>query len=164
MAKLLGLESFLFNALFNEVLACPAGHRPDHYEVLEGNVPYKAIFSRLTCGDCPFAHQCPTKFVAGSSDRMLNWRDVTAATATRQREQQEAAFKEVYKVRGGIEATMDELKGRHGADDLRVRGRPQVCLAMTFKAMTMNIKRAVKYHIESIREAQRLSGELAVAG
>jgi hypothetical protein len=151
--KPLDLGDFKFNATFNEVIACPAGHAPVHHEVRDGPVPYKATFDGGSCVGCPFAGRCPTRMIANSENRTLTWRDVKAATATRQREQQEPAFKVAYKIRSGVESTNAELKGRHGADDLRVRRRDRVELAMIFKAMALNAKRAALYHVEQLRKA-----------
>jgi hypothetical protein len=153
----LGLADFRFNATFNEAVACPAGHAPDRQEVLDGPVPYKATFGGEHCRGCPLAGRCPTRVVAKTGDRVLNWRDVKAATATRQREQREPAFKEAYKIRSGVESTMEEFKGRHGGRNLRVRRQQRVELAAIFKTAAMNAKRAAQYHVARLREA--LAGE-----
>ena len=149
----LGLGDFRFNATFNKATACPAGHAPVRQEVLDGTVPYKATFDGEHCRGCPLAGRCPTRVVAKTEDRVLNWRDVKAVTATRQREQREPAFKEAYKIRSGVESTMEEFKGRHGGRDLRVRGQPRVELAVLFKTAAMNAKRAAQYHVARLREA-----------
>jgi len=153
----LGLDAFRFNATFDEITACPAGQAPIRQEVLDGSVPYKATFDGERCRGCPLAGRCPTRVVAATGDRVLHWRDVKAATATRQRKQRESAFKEAYKMRSGVESTMEELKSRHGARDLRVRRRPRVDLAVTFKVAALNVKRAVQYHVGRLREA--MTGE-----
>ena len=60
--------------------------------------------------------------------------------------QQEASpgFKEHYKIRSGIESTNAELKGPHGMRKLRVRGRMRVKLSVYFKALALNVKRALR--------------------
>lgn len=60
--------------------------------------------------------------------------------------QQEASprFKERYKIRSGIESTNAELKGPHGMRKLRVRGQKRVKLAVYFKALACNVKRALR--------------------
>jgi hypothetical protein len=60
--------------------------------------------------------------------------------------QQEASpeFKERYKIRSGIESTNAELKGPHGIGKLRVRGAKRVKLAVYFKALACNVKRALR--------------------
>lgn len=55
-----------------------------------------------------------------------------------------AGFQERYAIRSGIEATNSELKRKHGLGKLRVRGESRVALALYFKALACNVKRALK--------------------
>jgi hypothetical protein len=144
-----GLGAFAFNATFDKVLRCPEGHPPvDHYAT---DSAFYTYFPGSACRECPAATTCPTRTRAGTDERVLRWRDSKAATAARQREQQEPAFKQDYKLRSGIESTNAEIKGRHGASDLRVRGRTGVEVAMYMKAAALNAKRAVQHHTDVVR-------------
>lgn len=144
-----GLGAFAFNTTFDEVLRCPEGHPPvDHYAT---DSAFYTYFPGNACRECPVATTCPTRTRAGTDERMLRWRDSKAATAARQREQQEPAFKQAYKLRSGIESTNAEIKGRHGAGDLRVRGKTGVEVAMYMKAAALNAKRAVQHHTNVLR-------------
>lgn len=147
----LGLASFAFSATFDLVLRCPAGHAPISQAPTDS--AFYATFDGTKCAACPLADRCPTRARTHTEDRTLRWRDGKAATETRQREQQEPAFKEDYKLRSGIESTNAEIKGRHGAGDLRVRGRERVALAMYLKALAVNVKRALQFHTEALRTA-----------
>ena len=148
----LGLGDFSFNRTFDEVLSCPGGFEPTSHEVDEQRrEPYKATFDAAQCAGCPLLGRCPTRQLKGSSNRILRWRDSKAATATRQREQREAAFKENYKARSGIESTNEELKSRHGVRNLRVRGRARVKMCMFFKAKALNAKRACQAGVRALR-------------
>ena len=158
-----GLGDFQFNETFEEVSACPAGQSPSHQEaVAKGR--QKATFSADVCGACPFAGECPTRKLK-SGERQLRWSPPKAATATRQREQRSAEFKDAYKIRSGVESTIGELKDRHGAGDLRVRGKSRVQGALTLKALALNVKRAVTHHVDKLIEPFRTPQEaLAQAG
>lgn len=148
----MGLDAFTFNAEFNAVVVCPAGLAPRTNEVTKAVRPYRSTFDGKTCTTCPLADRCPTRVQPNDcGDRVLDFRDVRAATETRQREQQTPAFKKDYRLRSGVESTNAELKGRHGAGDLRVRGRARVELAVILKAMALNAKRAVQHHVETLR-------------
>lgn len=147
----IGLGDFTFNATFSEVTECPNGAGPT--EQRSTDTAYYATFSGKDCASCPFATACITRRIAHSEDRTLRWRDTKAATATRQREQQTPAFKQTYKLRSGIESTNAELKGRHGLDDIRVRGKERVELAVVLKALAVNVKRAVQHHTKRLRAA-----------
>jgi len=147
----LNLGDFRFNQTYNEVLGCPGGQVPLSNEVDDQRrEPYRATFDGSTCSACPLQGLCPTRQPAGSEDRILRWRDVKAATATRQREQRETAFKERYRRRSGIESTNAELKSAHGADDLRVRGRERVRMVLHLKAKALNAKRACQAAIRAL--------------
>lgn len=56
-------------------------------------------------------------------------------------DQQTDKWKQQYKIRAGIEATMSELKRSHGLGKLRVRRASQVCFAVACKVIACNIKR-----------------------
>jgi hypothetical protein len=142
----LGLESFTFNATYDEVLTCPAGNPPVSIEAAPDGARYKATFDGPACALCPFSERCPARARSVDGDRVLRWQPAKAATAARQAEQRTSPFKERYKLRSGVESTNAELKHRHGAARLRVRGSARVALAMRLKALAANIKRAAMYH------------------
>lgn len=148
------LETFAFTPTYDRVLSCPAGHTPARQHLDKTERTLWAEFSVDHCSMCPLAASCPTR-LKRSGKRTLRCGRATAATARRQLEQQQPAFKERYKLRSGIESTNAELKGPHGADDLRVRGRSRVELSMWLKAMALNVKRAVRYHVAAMYEASR---------
>jgi hypothetical protein len=55
------------------------------------------------------------------------------------------SFATQYAIRAGSEATNSELKRGHGMGRLRVRGEKRVKLAVYFKALACNVKRALRY-------------------
>jgi len=59
-------------------------------------------------------------------------------------------FAERYAPRAGIEATNSELKRPHGLGKLRVRGGLRVRLAVYFKALACNLKRALRCWVASM--------------
>jgi len=154
----LNLSDFSFNGTFNRVERCPAGQAP--VEQVANDLRNTATFDPTACESCPFADRCPTR--STKEGRKLQWTDAKAATAHRQREQQTPAFKDNYRSRGGIESTNSELKRRHGAGRLRVRGLGRVELAEHLKAAALNVKRAVRHH-EQRRRMERLAAETTSA-
>jgi len=145
----IGLDEFTFNATFDTVESCPSGHAPSQQDE-SGGVVF-AVFSAAFCSLCPFASRCPTRELA-NGDRQFRRAPSTIATECRQAEQQTPAFKENYKKRSGIESTNQELKGRHGLGDLRIRGKPRVTLSVQLKALALNVKRAMDYHVSKLAE------------
>jgi len=157
----MGLESFRFNASYDTSEACPAGRAPVEQEIRDAHGPYRTVFTKEQREGCPLAARCPTRRLK-SGDRVLRWRDSKAAMATRQRQQQESAFKEHYKIRSSIESSAADLEGRHGAKEMRVRGSPRVEMMAHLKSADLNTKRMVQYHIK--RLAKAIEPDLTLAG
>jgi len=145
----IGLDEFTFNATFDTVVSCPSGHPPTQQDE-SGGVVF-AVFSASFCSLCPFASRCPTRELA-NGDRQFRRAPSTIATECRQAEQQTPVFKESYKKRAGIESTNQEVKGRHGMGDLRIRGKPRVTLSVHLKALALNAKRSVQHHVSKLAE------------
>jgi hypothetical protein len=70
--------------------------------------------------------------------------------------QQTTEWKEQYRIRSGVEATMSELKRSHGMGKLRVRKAAKVCFAVACKVIACNIKRWAKALAASGPALQRL--------
>jgi hypothetical protein len=138
---------FAFDTTCQTVLCCPAGFEAQSQHMAAGQLIAK--FSAENCVGCPLAALCPTRELA-NGDRQLRQSPAHIATELRQVEQQQAPFKERYKIRSGIESTNNELKNTHGLGDLRVRGGPEVALAAMLKAMSLNVKRTVMYHLDRL--------------
>ncbi len=70
--------------------------------------------------------------------------------------QQTTDWKKQHRIRSGVEATMSELKRRHGMGKLRVRRATKVCFAVACKVIACNIKRWAKALAASGTDLQRL--------
>ena len=149
----LTLSDFTFDLTDQHVLICPAGQGPLRHPDTQNHTGRSAYFDRTLCDLCPLASLCPTN--PNQTERRLTWTPEKLATARRQDEQQTTAFKEAYKIRSGIEATISHDKNDHGLGHLRVRGRPAVELASTFKTLALNVKRAVKYALKTMKETAK---------
>lgn len=71
------------------------------------------------------------------------------------RDQQTTKWKDRYKIRSGIEATISELKRSHGFRKLRVRRAAKVCFAVACKVIACNIKRWAKAYTGSKSPLER---------
>lgn len=149
----LTLSDFTFDLTNQQVLICPTGQAPLRHQDTRDHKGRNAYFDRTLCDQCPHASPCPTHL--NQTERRLTWTPETLATARRQDEQQTTAFKEAYKIRSGIEATISHDKNDQGLGHLRVRGRPAVELAATFKTLALNVQRAVKYALKTMKEAAK---------
>jgi len=162
--ELLSLSNFTFDQKDQQVLVCPMGQVPLRHQDTRDQTGRAAYFDRKQCDACPLMQICPT--YPNQTERRLWWTPEKLATARRRTQQESEAFKNDYKIRSGIEATISHEKNDHGLGHLRVRGRPAVDLAATFKTLTLNVKRAVNYALKIRKEtlqAQKpvLAGVLA---
>lgn len=141
------LAGFTFDTTCSVLLYCPQGQEPVRQEFASGRL--NAKFDASTCTDCPSADRCPTLLLKKGNRRILR-APATIATKIRQVEQQQSHFKERYRKRSGIESTNAEIKGKHGLNNLRVRGRPRVRLVVILKSMALNVKRAMRHQVQLI--------------
>ena len=142
------------------VKKCPMGHSPIDHRILSANNTTSrslhAIFDGDICRSCKILDQCPVR-APNHRDRSCHHREtvgdfrleITPGLRLRDHmfsNQQTTRWKERYKIRSGIEATMSELKRSYGLSKLRVRKQVKVCFAVACKLTACNIKRWAKAH------------------
>ena len=139
-------------------IKCPMGHSPlDHRMLSHNNKKGKvlhALFDGDICRKCSQLDKCPVRApnhrVRGCKpkDTVGNFRlEITPEMRLRDEmyaNQQTPEWKKQYKVRSGIEATMSELKRKHGMARLRVRRATKIRFAVACKVIACNIKRWAK--------------------
>jgi hypothetical protein len=125
----------------DEVTDCPAGHVPK--QVKTGKTGFAALFAMEHCSNCPQQNSCPTK--EGKRGRYLRYSAKAARLARRRAKEKEDGFREKYRYRAGLEATMSEFARRTGVKHLRVRGFKAVRFSVFMKAIGLNILRAAAY-------------------
>jgi len=132
-----GLVSFTYNDQ-GEVISCAQGHKP--LKVKKHKNRYSAVFSSEHCSTCPFLSQCNVK--KGKQRYFLNYDDKARRCAQRRAHEQTDAFKDRYRWRAGVEATLSEYDRRTGVKQLRVRGMKAVRFCAVLKVTAVNILRA----------------------
>jgi hypothetical protein len=161
--EVMGRDQFEFNP-DGLAVKCPQGHSPlDHRMLSQNNKKGKslhAIFDGDTCRKCNILHNCPVRAPnhrargCKPQDTVGDFRlDITPELRLRDQmysNQQTTEWKEQYKIRSGVEATISELKRRHGMGKLRVRKLAKVCFAVACKVIACNIKRWAKALAASI--------------
>ncbi len=136
----LNIDDFNVDEATEEVICCPAGHKPQSSEHNSQTGKTKTVMPASTCSQCEYGKQCP---VNRSSDGYhLGHTAKARRIAGRRREVATEVFRERYKTRGGIEGTNSGLKRKMGLGQLRVRGRPAVFQAIYLKIAGWNILRA----------------------
>lgn len=152
--EVMGRDQFEFDEN-GHVIKCPSGQSPlDHRMRSANNKKGKslhAIFDGGICRKCSKLDQCPVRAPnhrekgCGPRETIGDFRlEISPQLYLRDQMyavQQTQQWKQRYKIRSGVEATMSELKRSHGMAKLRVRRMSRVCFAVACKVIACNIKR-----------------------
>jgi len=144
----LSLTDFQFSEK-GEIVACPRGNAPGK---VKKRKRASIGFAIKDCENCPNLSKCPVK--KGKKYYYLRFTDKEMRLAKRRRHEQSEEFKDRYRWRAGVEATMSEYDRRTGVKHLRVRGLKAVKFCATLKALGVNIFRAA-----AVRAAQMMPEE-----
>jgi hypothetical protein len=132
----LRLTDFIFSPK-GELVACPQGNLPAK---IKKKKRLSIGFALQHCENCPDLSNCPAK--KGEKHYYLRFTDKEMRIAKRRTNEQSDKFKDRYRWRAGVEATMSEYDRRTGVKQLRVRGLKSVKFCATLKALGVNIFRA----------------------
>jgi hypothetical protein len=130
------LKDFEFST-DGHVLCCPKGQRPVAKK--KKKTRFTQGFYLETCSQCPVIEQCPVKH--GKKYYYLRYEQKAMRIAKRRAIEHTAEFKDRYRWRAGVEATMSEYDRRTGVKHLRVRGFKAVRFCATLKAIGVNLFR-----------------------
>lgn len=147
----MALAEFEVDAPKAQIRRCPAGHAPVQHTTGKKSLKVIAWFAKSACDGCPLLGQCPTE--PRRDFRVLSFGDADIAVTRRRFEQQTPEFKELHKIRSGLEATNSESKRCHGLGKLRVRRLPRVNLAVRLKMLALNVKRYVAHRVREVLAA-----------
>ena len=134
------LSDFTFSEK-GKVISCPEGHTPVTTKHKKNR--HIAAFEIDHCSNCPKRDKCPVK--AGKKHYYLRYKDKVWRIAMRRAYEKTEEFKDKYRWRAGVEATMSEYDRKTGVKNLRVRGMEAVRFCATLKAVGINIFRATAF-------------------
>jgi len=132
------------------VITCPEGEKP--LLTRKKKKRFTQGFSPEKCSQCPSQGDCAVK--PGKKYYYLRYEEKVMRLAKRRAIEQTDEFKNRYRWRAGVEATMSEYNNRTGVKRLRVRGLKAVRFAAILKAIGINIFRAT-----AVRKAENGSGD-----
>jgi len=123
------------------ILCCPEGHAPQSMRTTKQN-RLVAAFTHKTCRTCPRQKDCPVHMEKKAA--YLRYTLPALRSAYRRVWETTPEFREAYRWRAGIEGTNSQFKSQLGTARLRVRGLESVRLAVTLKALGLNIFRCAR--------------------
>ena len=118
---------------------CPAGHEPVLRKKKKDR--YTQGFAIDLCDRCPLASDCAAKKKVRFF--YLHYTEKNLRIARRRQHEQTEAFRQKYRWRAGVEATMSQYDRITGVKRLRVRGKKAVRFAAVMKATAVNLARAL---------------------
>jgi hypothetical protein len=121
-----------------DVVSCPQGHAP--VSIKKKKTRHSVAFDSQHCSLCPFQETCPVR--QGKNHHYLRYTDKEMRLAIRKAYEQTDDFKDRYRWRAGVEATMSEYDRLTGVKHLRFRGFKAVRFCATLKAIGVNLFRA----------------------
>ena len=124
-----------------KVISCPQGHAP--FRTKHKKERHSAAFTIETCSTCPHVDDCPVK--PGKNGYRLHYDDRAARLAKRRACERTSEFRERYRFRAGVEATMSYCDRKTGVKQLRVREIGAVSFCAFLKAASVNILRAAVF-------------------
>ncbi len=137
--KGLSLANFDFSKQ-GKATVCPAGHSPVS---CKRRKKFSAAFDSAICNNCSQLNDCPVK--AGRKAHYLHYGQKDIRIAQRRANEKTSQFRDKYRFRAGVEASMSYIDRLTGVKRLRVRGLCAVSYCVTLKAAAVNILRAVAF-------------------
>jgi hypothetical protein len=122
------------------VLHCPNEIEPVSTSAARAKL--QARFDLAICRECPVKALCPVQ--AHKHDGQFARFHYTPKRAENQRRrlyESSKEFRDIYRWRAGIEATMSRLKYQMNLAQLRVRGMPAMRYTVNLRALGLNIRR-----------------------
>lgn len=141
-----------------QVTACIKGHSPLSCRLIKDGQVVEAIFSAESCNACEVKAICLVKRHKKGKYR-LRYKRKDMATSRRREEQDSSDFKERYRIRSGIEATISEADRVTGLKRSWTRGKVRVTMSVFMKALAINIKRYIQNEMEKAARGRFSSTE-----
>jgi len=139
--EMLVLRDFDIHPETNEITECQAGEKPIENRIT-GKGIHIATFDSDQCSHCELSELCK---VGLDPKKEIKYSDKDIRLETRRKHEKSKEFKDVYRLRSGIEATNCNLKRNMNHGCLRVRGLNAVRFVVTLKVLGMNIMRAWRW-------------------
>ena len=124
------------------VILCPQSHAP--LETSVGDIKLQVVFDAETCCSCPDRDRCPAAPTKRASARYQYTHDRVRQRERRLKDGREE-FRNRYRWRAGVEATMSRFKHQMGMARLRIRGMAKVTYVALLRALGLNIRRVAAY-------------------
>jgi len=135
----LTLEDFVLDEK-GLVRRCPNNVEPASTSTAKAKL--QARFDLSICRKCPHTQRCPVHAAKHDGHfARFQYTPPRAANQKRRLYEQSDAFRDIYRWRAGIEASMSRLKYQMNLAHLRIRGMPAMRYVVNLRALGLNIRR-----------------------
>jgi hypothetical protein len=134
---------FEFSPDGRKVLKCADGHKPLTNSYNPKTEQCRITMDKGKCNSCPYKDQCRPKFHKKKASKVLSWKTVSRAQQIRHMKTSE--FKELAKIRNGVESIPSILRRKYRVDEMPVRGKLKTKLFFGFKVGALNFKKLLDY-------------------
>lgn len=122
---------------------CPNGIEPIESHYSEGNKTIYADFDKEKCEHCPQRDVCAVKFLKTKNKLMTSIPQIEMAKVRASMDTDE--YKELSKLRSGVEGIPSVLRRKYNIDDRPTKGVVYLGMAYSTAMISINIKRLTKY-------------------
>lgn len=136
------LSAFSLDETTHEINCCPANHEPNTIKHNnKGSI--SCVWDKELCQHCRLRSECCVK--ESKKGYLLRYTPKEAEVTIRRQYEQSNEFKDKYRYRSGIEASISRFIHMTGARRLRYRGFKRVDYAARLKALGINIFRTADF-------------------
>jgi len=137
------MADFKFNDDNTKVIECPAGHAPRSCSYNKHTEQCTVSFDRSHCANCPFQDQCRPKIFKRVARKTVSRKSAARAEYIRSKETER--FKQISRLRNGVETVPSILKNQYGADHMPARGIQRCKFFFGSKIGALNFKKLFRF-------------------
>lgn len=137
------MADFKFNEECTKVLECPAGHAPKTCSYNKQTEQCTLSFERDHCANCPFQDQCKPKIFKRVARKTVSRKSVVRARYIRSKNTDR--FKQIARLRNGVETIPSILKNRYDVNKMPARGLQRSKFFFGGKIAALNFKKLIRF-------------------
>ena len=134
---------FEFNEQGTRITRCPAGHTPKSSSYMSPTRQCRASFDRSLCASCPNKDQCRAKIHKKTAVVVISKR--ASERARYQRKMQTEEFRQLARIRNGVETLPSILRSQYHVDNMFVRGLQKTKFFFGSKIGALNFRKLFRY-------------------
>lgn len=137
------IAEFKFNEDCTRVTECPAGHAPKSCIYNKNTEQCHVSFDRNLCANCPFQDQCNPKIFKRVAKKVVSRKTVARARYIRSKDTDR--FKQIARLRNGVETIPSLLKSRYDANRMPVHGLQRSKFFFGSKIGALNFRKLFRF-------------------